>query len=125
MAPSKVKSRFKNIGVASKKQKLVEGFKSIQAEKQEYFENMIKQEESKDPKPLVINKNRKIKINSWHHRKVEFNEKKVNLFIKHLKDIDVEDLNECNMEQVIDMLQKPKGKKDEVSESSKDFITPA
>mgnify|MGYP006109927279 CR=1 FL=1 len=107
MVPSKINSRFKNLGVAQKKNKLIEGFRTVKLDswgESSNFENIIRTEELKDPKPKVVNKNRKIKINSWHHRKIEFNEKKVNLFIKHLPDIDVEDLNECNMEEVIDML---------------------
>lgn len=77
------------------------------------LEDMIKQHQQPKPK---ITENRKIKINSWpciknicwHHRKVQFHEKKQKLYIKHLKDIDVEDLNDYNTEEFIELLQKPK-----------------
>jgi len=47
---------------------------------------------------------RVIKINSWHHRKLAFNEEKVRIFTKNIQDIEIDELNEGDTRGVLKKL---------------------
>lgn len=49
-----------------------------------------------------------IKINSWHNKQIEYEKKKVRLYMENIQDIDVDDLNECNIKDILETLEKDK-----------------
>lgn len=50
----------------------------------------------------------RIKVQSWHHKQLAFEEKKVRLFMEHIQDIDVDDMNECPMKEFLKKLERPR-----------------